>query len=100
MTAHSLDKARRLGFLRKPIRPRLRFVQLRAPGRENAGDGRSLALHRVDLDAPAMQLDERTHDRQAKADTAMPRARSLRLEPFEHVFEKIRRNSAALIAHR
>src|SRR5579883_796584 len=49
--------------LGKPIRLRMGFVQFRAARGKDAGDRRTLAFDRIDEHAPAMQFDERVHDR-------------------------------------
>src|ERR1051326_3107674 len=77
-----------------------RGVAMRLIDREFAGHGRPLARNRIDPDLAAMQFDKGTHQRQAEARAAMPRAVGMTLEPVEHLVLHLRRDAGSAIAHR
>src|SRR6202171_384089 len=61
--------------------------------RKIARDGRALADDRIDAHLASVQFDKRTHQRQAEAGAAMPRAVGMALEPVEHLVLDVRRNA-------
>src|SRR6516165_5169269 len=68
--------------------------------REDAGDG-SPAPHRgFERHRPAMQLDERAHQRKTQAGAAVAGAERMGLEPIEHLILYIGRNAGTAIRNR
>src|SRR5262245_21420852 len=79
----SIAMAGRLPLARSRRGPLARLPDL--PQREDAGDGGAAADRRIERHRAAVQLHERTHQRQPKAGTAMAGAERVGLEPIEHL---------------
>ncbi len=66
-------------------------------GREDAGHGGAAADRGIDRHRPAVQLDERAHQREAQAGAAVARAERVGLEPVEHLVADVGRDARALV---
>src|SRR5436853_618181 len=75
-------------LLRRRLLPRL--LQ-----RENAGDGGPPADGRIELHRTTVQLDEGTHDREAKPGAAALGAERMALEAVEHAIADLSRDAGA-----
>src|SRR5215468_3038011 len=68
--------------------------------REDAGDRGAAADGGFERHRAAVQLDERAHQGQAEARTAVARAERVSLEPIEHLVLYIGRDAGSAIGHR
>src|SRR5262245_2135030 len=65
--------------------------------RKRAGNDGTSPRDGIDCDCSTVQLDERTHKRQAETGTTVLRAHGIRLEPVEHLIHRFRRDARPMV---